>query len=442
MAAQIQNTPLQISTGAGDIIFSDITSLNGNISDTLAQQLLNELSNIQSASQQALSTFIATIGKQYNNAIAYAIAQYTNTAKDIHTSELLSLVLSNSNSIISIDNSYNFSQAEQSLIKAYGTIQAAIDSIPALNMAAQYQTTTTIPTSSKMGQLAGNLVNKIGKTLEYLSAFLGQIAMTRAQEIIEKRAAKLFEDSLNLTENTIITNKNISITTSIIKDTNLVATAVKQLAPINVSLGQSKLIVNDSLVEITFGGEINPLSLKKISFAGNGTKLSLNNNSSLGKIFSVARQKNHDLSLRYINQLAAGHEFKEEGLGQNYNGSVTLQQGWQSLVDYAVVLNFTDFLLNNQNNNTLYLLNNKIWDIDYILQAVADNPDAIEYTGGKQRFTFWNKINRWNYGSSKQMKYNRALAQTRSNNVQASLSEAYNSTIVKTKLNLSLLNLI
>lgn len=61
------------------------------------------------------------------------------------------------------------------------------------------------------------------------------------------------------------------------------------------------------------------------------------------------------------------------------------------MVDYAVALNFLDFLAGKgytNNNNLILIANRQIYPIQKILISVARNPEAINYTGGKQRSTF------------------------------------------------------
>lgn len=436
LANQIMQNPLDMNSGLGDMTFGEVLGGNVDISGILASELLSELYTVQNTTQRALSVFISVLGQQYSNAVTYAIAQYTNSSQNISSSELLSIALSGtSNGVINIPSNFNFSNAEQELIRAYSTIQTAIDAIPAFN---EYSSNN----DNNLGQLAINIVGKIGGAFNKLSQLLGRVAMAKASEVMEKRAGQLLTRASNSIYSNAVQGPNISVRTSVVQDNDLIALANKKTTVINTAIGESKLVVNDSVVSLTFGGNIQPLSIQKFRLFGGGSKLTLTTNASLGQIFATARNKNHDLSLRYINQLAAGHEFVEQNLGTNYHGTVSLQQAWKSLVDYAVVLNFADFLTKNANNENLYLLNNKIWDIAYILQEVANNPDAIEYTGGKQRHQFWSGINKWQYGSSNVMRYNKTLGLARSSDVQARLSEAFSSTIIKVKLNISLLNLM
>lgn len=69
------------------------------------------------------------------------------------------------------------------------------------------------------------------------------------------------------------------------------------------------------------------------------------------------------------------------------------------MVDYAVTINFLDYLAGNgslNNNNLILIANRKIYSIQKILMGVTRNPDAIIYTGGKQRSRYW-QINKDNY---------------------------------------------
>ena len=61
------------------------------------------------------------------------------------------------------------------------------------------------------------------------------------------------------------------------------------------------------------------------------------------------------------------------------------------MIDYGVAINFLDYLAGTgitNNNNLIMIVNRKVYSIQEVLQKVAENPDLIQYTGGKQRYRF------------------------------------------------------
>lgn len=445
-------------------------------SDALGQQLLTDLERCQSTSQKALDDMINFLSKVYPDAVKYAINQYAETKKSISQSDLLKKVLTSKSEIVTIENSGNFSEAEKTIIQTYARIQSAVDMIPNLGNVntknLTYSTSKGIASSGKNikdnSHLVAVVVGKIGGNLSHLGGFAYEVAATRAAEVAVKEAAganvEVFSALTGGKSKTAPTYTNakggtLSVETVAHIDAELQKMATKVFPNISFNKNDGSFILTDENLLLSFGGSIKKLGQPTNNPTRNKS-VKLQDSTSLQILFNNARSKNHDLTKHYIYSLASGREQKINGLGEDYVGGVTLAAAWRSLVDYVVILNFIDFLAGNgsrYNNNALFLINDKIWGIEDILNRVIENPSSILYDGGKQRFRFYNKLKWVSYekGSKKDSvtdkgyrmsddpdSYNRTRAKERSAQWETDLNSLFAGTRVTVKLNVALLSLI
>lgn len=472
IAAQLQGNTIFTSSaqsGIGGYSFQQLGTLGSKItsgavsSASLGQQLVSQLSNCQTTSQKALDDMVDFLSRAYPNAINYAVNLYASTKQNISSSELLKRVLTSKFDLVEISPTENFSEAEQNIIKTYARIQAAIDLIPSLGITSTKGLTySTSKGSAAKGanikstnHLIAVLVGKIGGNLSHLGGFAYEVAATRALEVaIKKGAAATIEVFSSLTGGSKVTpvytnasGKFLSVNVSQRIDQELKNIAKKEFPTITFNKNDASFVLTDDGLILNFGG-----SIKKLPQPASGqikNKLAkLQTSKNLQTLFNNARNKNHDLSKHYIYSLASGREKKENELGDDYSGPNTLASAWRSLVDYVVTLNFIDFLAGNgsrYNNNALFLLENKLWGIEEILNRVIDNSSAIVYDGGKQRYRFYRDLPwyTWDGGTSSIADmYRKQIAQKRSVAWESDLTSKFNSTLVTIKLNVAALSLI
>lgn len=472
IAAQLEGNIIFTSSaqsGIGDYSFQQLGTLGSRItsgaisSASLGQQLISQLDSCQTTSKKALDNMINFLSKAYPNAISYAVNLYASTKQNIANSELLKKVLTSKSDLVEISPTENFSEAEQNIIKTYARIQAAIDLIPSLGSVPTkgLSYSTSKGSAAKGASIKGTnhliaiLVGKIGGNLSHLGGFAHEVAATRALEVaIKKGAAATTEVFSALTGGSnmkpIYTNKSgkfLSVTVSQRIDQELANLAKKDFPTITFNKNDASFVLTDDGLVLNFGG-----SIKRLPQPASGqikNKLAkLQTSKNLQTLFNNARNKNHDLSKHYIYSLASGREKKENELGDDYSGPNTLASAWRSLVDYVVTLNFIDFLAGNgsrYNNNVLFLLENKLWGIEEILNRVIDNPNAIVYDGGKQRYRFYRDLPwyTWDGGTSSVADmYRKQMAQKRSVTWEADLTSKFNSTLITIKLNVAALFLI
>ena len=452
IATQLSNVTSGSQSGIKDysyqqlgLLGSRVSAGTSNISTSLANAMIGDLGNCARTTQTALNQMMTYLNSNsaYSNAVSYAIAQYATTKKNISSSQLLSKALKAGNEIVAIDPSQNFSVAEQTLIQLYARIQSMIDLIPSLGSVDTAGLTYTRSNVSgtfniqSTGHLIAVLVGKVGGNISYFNRYIGRIADARGQEVAQRRGATEVDRTIQSMLNQLPAGKNFHIAKRVIPDRQLSSIAKQKPQNVRFSQGGTTFVLNDNDVSLTIGNTIPDMQTKTINIAKR--PLSLKSSNTLGYLFKVLRNKNHSVSDYYIRSLATGIESVENGLG--YSAGTSLQQGWRSLVDCSVVANFLDTLIaaGGPNGNLFLLANNRLLGIGDLLNAVIDNPDAIEYTGGKQRSKFW-QLNRDNWVGGKF--YSTRYGILRSNRLNPVLTSQFNATIVETKLNLSVLNLL
>lgn len=117
----------------------------------------------------------------------------------------------------------------------------------------------------------------------------------------------------------------------------------------------------------------------------------------------------------------------------------SLQQKWTALMQYAVASNFLSFLAGDGSlgsNNLILVVNQEIFSISDVLNAVANNPDLIQFDGGKQRFRFWQQ-NTWR-GRKAATHRSPSSGQSRSSGLVGE-SGIFSSTTIKAKLQIGLI---
>lgn len=338
----------------------------------LAEKFANEASNCQIHLQAALDQINQIFGKAYPQLQRQALLggeQYFNNT-DVRT--VIQDFLISGNKILQLDG--NISTDKQSIMQSIARLTAIVNAIPLLSstkIKGLYYTSShgsgrkNITTKS---QLISVLLGKIGGILSSLGGSIEEIAVGYGLEAAIQEGCESILHAIPTFTGGIVT-----------MDPQLKNDA-RPLEGFTFNKNDVTLIATGKNVVCTFGASVK--TTQAVNAQGIPVDIKIHSGVNLNTVLNSLKKEG--INDYYIYNLAGGVE-------EGYKGGMSLQQAWRSMVDYAVALNFLDFLAGKgyaNNNNLIVIANRQIYPIQKILMGVARNPEAINYTGGKQRSAF------------------------------------------------------
>ena len=401
-------------SGIGDYSWAQIGQMNYRKQTRgLAEQFFKDMSNCQQHLQNALNQILTVFSQTYPKLAKIALSQSDEYFQNTDVNTVIQDFLISGNKILKLNDS-EISSDKQAMMQYIARLNSIVQAIPQLKTAkirGKYYTSShsagkfNINTRS---QLISVLLGKVGGILSSLSGSVEEIAVGRGLE------------QAILKGNQEIINTSAKFTGGLVSlDPKLKSDSVP-LEDYTFNKNDVIMSVVGNKVSCTFGVSV------KIT---NAVNIKIHSEANLNTVLSTLKKEGIDDY--YIYNLAGG-------LDKEYQGSISLQKAWRSMVDYAVTINFLDYLAGNgslNNNNLILIANRKIYSIQKILMGVTSNPDAIIYTGGKQRSRYW-QINDKNYIETTDDKKIIA-AEQRSNTTWNEIHQAFINTKMTISLNLA-----
>lgn len=399
---------------------NDLANLTAQIADSIADS--------QEAAQKAINTIIDVISVEYPTIKTAAFQEQLNGIVANRTAqELIQDSLTSGYKFLSIPTDNKAAKIMQSIAR----LHALAEAIPQITnskvrirqLKATYSSNSAVNIRSR-SQLLAVLLGKIGGNLSSLGGACEEIVAAYGMQRCLKEGAELITQIK-------LTGADVKMT----QDKDLKRLASEPIPSIVQNKSDVEIIANINNVKVTYG-----LNVKRANVRTNADgvrvidNVKLQQDTPLQQILWKAIEENPALNTKYIYNLAGGLET---------NQRLNLATAWTDLVDYSVLVSFLSFLAGEgtlHNNAMAMVINRQLVPIEKILQAVANNPEAISYTGGKQRFPFWH-INQANWVGDEGIR-NREYAEIRSTRVTNEILRKFQSTKVTTYLNLNLLHLI
>lgn len=379
----------------------------------------------QEASQNALDGIIETLRMQYGKIVDEAIKAST-LEENLSTQDIKLLIqdaIRSGSKFLKLEEGDKSAELKQSIARINVLIQLIplISQSPIRGLKATYSHGNSLNINSR-SQLLAVMLGKISGNLNALGGLAEEIAVARGLELALKEGANV---CVNAVENVGQNSKYVDIHT----DSALKDLAKNPLAEFIQGKDDVKVVVTKNGVTISYG-----LSVKKATKnkKNNSLNVKLQDSISLNTLLNRLSAQ-EGVSKKYIYNVAAGRERK---------GESGLQAAWRDIVDYAVITSFLDALsgIGTAGNNSIALvINRKIYPVDKILEAVANNPSAIRSSGGRKREKFWH-LNTW-FGEKEGQDLEPTKALFRSNAVWGELQQAFQSTKLTISLNLAALKL-
>lgn len=388
----------------------------------LATELINSAGECQAKLNEALNQITSILEIAYPDYVKIALNAANEVLNSNTYQEIIQKFMISGYKFVEIpsdvDKSYN------NIIQSVAKIKIAIDAIPMLNSSATSAKGITVTHShskshgvANKSELIAVFFGKVGGILSGLSGSVEEIAVGHGLEFCIKKAGEEFSN----TKAYFVGGKIQQWDSKIEEDANL------ELATGTYNKNDVTLVITKDKVTLTFGASVK--TTKKVNEQGVPVNIKLHDGTNLLEALKKVQGK---VSAHYIYNLAGGLERSNE---------IGLQTGWRSLVDYAVALNFIDYLVGQgfaNNNNLILVANRQIYSMKDILMGVADHPEAIEYTGGKMRYPFWH-LNRDNWVNASKEKISvSAAAERRSAKTTLDITQKFMQTKMTISMNLAL----
>lgn len=404
----------------------------------LAKNLASNLNTSSNAVENVIEEMQRLLSQRYKSIEGLALSSMAISKKNI---DFIQDVITSGQKFISVEEAT--SEAEAKIQQDFGRLLALARAIPMIKnlknndvsqLTATYSHKDTNGNKSYQikdkGELLSIILGKIGGILSSLGGAVEEIAVAHGLDICLKKVAGVLVESMSVGENTV--SKTDPLLT--LDATEPIESFTMQKEDVSLTLCNEKVIA-------TFGVTV------KTKGVSNGSKHSSKNNIKLQDETNLSvllrKIENEGVSANYILSLAGGRQKKNE---------TGLLAAWIDMVDYGVKLSFLDALAGNgsEGNNAVFLIyNRQIYSIREILHKVISSPNAINYTGGKQRFKFVNLNNesyQSSYVESKDGSKTARLGQgtygwalERSSNVAPKLLDAFRAEKIRMMLNMSML---
>lgn len=418
----------------------------------LGKVLVNSIGDFISTAEKYLQEYIDQMSIIYPDTLAQLLKNAATNRESMTKNELVQFYLQKGNDCIdtSVYNNNALNDAAKTIDRIEGLIQSLknIDSITGIRkMSATYSHRSGAIPIKNRSQLVSILVGKLGGNFSHAGGTFEEIAAMEglAQAIAEGDEAisieKVHTGGATWTSNGQgMVQCNIKMReggSGRIQDfkeakSNSVSkwTAPKGDAEITLSKGRATM---------TFG--MSTKFSKAVSPTNKGI-IKLHDEVALGVLLQSLINKK-EVDERYILNMAAAHD---KSLGgemtqqSNFKTSAAYIQGWKSLVDFATANWFLQALVGTHRSsakNLVLVVNRQVYMISDIIKMVANNPTAIQSSGGRKRQTF-EALNIWTGLPNKK---SQAGAQLRSNMVKPELWNLFNNTKITIKLNMGTLGL-
>ena len=362
------------NSGLGDRSYGQLgATIRSGQTRGLATELINSAGECQEKLDEALKQITSILEAAYPDFVELALNAADKAINSYTYQEIIQKFVTSGYNFVevpsNIDKSYN------NIIQSVAKIRIAIDAIPMLNSSSTSAKGITVTHShskahgvSNKSELIAIFFGKVGGILSGLSGSVEEIAVGHGLEGCIKKAGEEFSK----TKAYFVGGKIQQWDSKIEEDANV------ELATGTYNKNDVTLVITKDKVILTFGASVK--TTKKTNETGIPIDIKLHDGTNL---LEALKKVQGEISAHYIYNLAGGLQ---------KTGEASLQQGWRSLVDYAVALNFMDYLVGKgfaNNNNLILVANRKIYSMKEILMGIADHPEAIEYSGGKMRYPFW-----------------------------------------------------
>lgn len=331
------------------------------------------------------------------------------------------------------------SSTQKSILDSYQRIYTRIQALRQFEPGGARSGMSTVTKGHEIAALIG----KIGGSISNAGGILNEVAVSYG---FQKGASEAL-DEIDMRIKTAVSGQRAKYTGD--PEMEMAGRQARKTAAFNkgdvtVSIAGDGIVMNYAV------------TAKKTSAPSSGrnwkTNIKLNQESNLMQMLQRA-QSNQSLSvlggsggsfMNFVYNTASGKTTsKKGGTNRKYKGrgESAVSNVWRSIVDYVVYANFLDSLagdLSSSSNNVIFMVvNNRIYTIAEILEQVIYNPSSINYTGGKNRSQYHN-LNVWfSWNGSDDLNEISALA--RSMAAEQSLTQAFQSTKITTKLNMAML---
>ena len=403
---------------------------------TKAKELVDELGNIIGNTNDLLSELDKTLTTNYPKARDYAL-QILEANKNFDTSgtaaarALVQDVLSKN--LTWIDPIESLDADEVALAKDYVRLSQRIAALEVL------KGPTTGYSQVEKGNIISEISGKIGGTLSNVGGRLQEIVVAAAANSLLHKEGEMFQNIKNITPPfaAVTGSDGLSVNIKTELDPEFLA-MVNDAEKANSSAFNKNdvtLYFSKDKVLLTFGISVKTSNVQnRTKHAGEQIKV---HQTTLARLLELASQKDSGTFQPYMwYNIAAGKQSKKE---------TGLSAMWKSYVDYAVALNFMDFLAGDgslYSNNVLLVSKGKVYSIPTLLSALGDaqNFSAITYEGGKPSGRYHSE-NVWipkpNAKNPEKSDRDKEKAQERSEDVKKKLDTKFSQIQMSIKLDIA-----
>lgn len=440
--------------------FAQLGSLSDKIKEQLYQQGFRKTSELASSLGEIIPNIesiaddiLQTLSTEYKKAYKYAIDCVAKNGLDsLPTSQrgarkLVQETLAKGSGVQWIDSS-DLTANELSLAKAYVRLKKRINALKMLNLNGGLANYTVSNTEKMIGVLIG----KTGGTLNNAAAATHELAVGAAAGALLQRELEIGDRFKNIVDASISgvtggARSGIHIEKQ--KDESPEMKILRQKIDFmnknSGSFNKNDVTVVYSIdgVVLDFGISAKTTAITRFSNSSKKKNITIHD-TTLMRIFEDAR-RNSLGSLEVFSEYnifnIASSQSKNENV-EDYNIS-GLTRMWRSLADYAIALNFVDYLAGDgsaYSNSVLMVVNNKIFTIPQVIDEIIGNPTALSrnvyesISGGV--FNRLEKQNIW-VGGKVGERRNQKDAKTRSDATERNLTAAFNATKIKIRIDLA-----
>lgn len=425
-----------ISVNGSDVSFYQLGKKSQDAVKAMSEDLVNGLSSIITESEKIVDELYSYIAQYKNSIIIKAITDYANSMdkagkEDALDDQILKNAKISGKKWIKIPDNVNsyLAQAAQDYIRLKNRVEALKVLQGRIN-AGDLSKDNIDLIYILTGKIGGSISNAFGKLYE-----VSVSAGINSAETLAKKALKKLHLNIKATPVGMDFTEDKKIDE--MSENNLFYKYQKD---------DVKIEISNSSVEFSFGIVIKNSNSKKY-FNENGLfkgTIKLEDETNLYTLLLRAYEKDMVIfDTQRLYNIAGGVQDSQSEYNRISNDKVATE--WKNMVKYAAVLNFLDFLAGNglSGNNSIFLIiGKKVYSISSILDRVIQNTDAIQVSGGLQRFRFYNlNKNAWKGNKGIGNSRNIEQGEQRSEEVVKKITDEFHSIHVTTKLNMGLLNL-
>ena len=356
-----------------------------------AKELITELGDIIGNTNDILLELDKILTTNYPKARAYALKLLEEnnnfkTSGEAAARTLVQDILSKNMHWVDPDD--NLDADEIALAKDYVRLSQRIVGLKVL------QGPVTGYSPVEKGKIISEIAGKIGDTLSNVGGRLQEIIVAAAANSLLYEEGEMAQNLKSITPPfaavTGSSELSVNIKTELDPEFLTMVNAAEKANSSTFNKNDVTLFFSKDKVLLTFGISVKTSNVQnRIKNANPKIKV---HETTLKKLLELASQKDSGTFQPYMwYNIAAGKQSKK---------STGLSAMWKSYVDYAVALNFMDFLAGDgslYSNNVLLVSRGKVYSIPTLLSALGDpqNFSAITYEGGKPSGRYHSE-NVWN----------------------------------------------